>query len=194
MVGSFPLTIETPQALAERVASITLYGLPANFLQTYRTKMAAVNAAQVSEAARRVIRPQQSLIVVVGDGAKLYDKLAKIAPVTIRNADGDVMQASDLTPKVMATAFDVSQLKASRDSFVVMVQGNALGTSVVSVEAKSGGWTMSENTNIMNGMIAAFDENQLRDIAAYFGSKKQTGETSKKVLNESVTGARESLK
>jgi hypothetical protein len=35
-----------------------------------------------------------------------------------------------------------------------MVQGNALGTSVVSVEAKSGGWTMSENTNIMNGMIA----------------------------------------
>jgi zinc protease len=154
MVGSFPLTIETPQALAERVASITLYGLPANYLQTYRTKMAAVTAAQVSSAARRVIRPQQSLIVVVGDGTKLYDKLVKIAPVTIRNADGDVMQASDLTPKVMATAFDVSQLKASRDSFVVMVQGNALGTSVVSVEAKNGGWTMSENTNVMNGMIA----------------------------------------
>lgn len=32
---------------------------------------------------------------------------------------------------------------------------------------------------IMNGMIAAFDENQMRDIAAYFGSKKQTGDTSK---------------
>jgi hypothetical protein len=35
-----------------------------------------------------------------------------------------------------------------------MVQGNALGASVVSVEAKNGGWTMSENTNVMNGMIA----------------------------------------
>jgi cytochrome c553 len=32
---------------------------------------------------------------------------------------------------------------------------------------------------IMNGMIAAFDENQLRDIATYFGSKKQTGEVAK---------------
>jgi zinc protease len=153
MVGSFPLTIETPQALAERVASITLYGLPANYLQTYRTKMAAVTTAQVSAAARRVIRPQQALIVVVGDGTKLYEKLAKIAPVTIRNADGDVMQPSDLTPKVMAAAFDISQLKASRDSFVVMVQGNPLGTSVVSVEAKNDGWTFSENTNVMNGMI-----------------------------------------
>ena len=32
---------------------------------------------------------------------------------------------------------------------------------------------------IMNGMIAAFDEDQLRDIAAYFGSQKQIGDKSK---------------
>ena len=32
---------------------------------------------------------------------------------------------------------------------------------------------------IMNGMIAAFDENQMRDLAAYFGAQKQTGEQAK---------------
>jgi cytochrome c553 len=32
---------------------------------------------------------------------------------------------------------------------------------------------------IMNGMIAAFDENQMRDLSAYFASKKQTGEAAK---------------
>lgn len=32
---------------------------------------------------------------------------------------------------------------------------------------------------IMNGMIAAFDENQMRDLAAYFASQKQTGDQSK---------------
>jgi len=32
---------------------------------------------------------------------------------------------------------------------------------------------------IMNGMIAAFDENQMRDLAAYFASKSQTGEAAK---------------
>ncbi len=154
MVGSFPLTIETPQALAERVATVKLYGLPANYLQTYRTKMAAVTIAQATAAARRVIRPQQALVVIVGDGSKLYDKLAKVAPVKIVNADGDVMQASDLTPKTMAVSFDASQLKASRDSFVVFVQGNALGQSVISVEQATAGWTLKENTSIMNGMIA----------------------------------------
>jgi cytochrome c553 len=32
---------------------------------------------------------------------------------------------------------------------------------------------------IMNGMIAAYDENQMRDIAAYFASKTQSGESAK---------------
>ena len=32
---------------------------------------------------------------------------------------------------------------------------------------------------IMNGMIAAFDEGQMRDLAAYFASQKQTGEQAK---------------
>jgi len=32
---------------------------------------------------------------------------------------------------------------------------------------------------IMNGMIAAFDENQMRDLAAYFGSLKLVGDQSK---------------
>jgi cytochrome c553 len=38
----------------------------------------------------------------------------------------------------------------------------------------------SERVNpIMNGMIAAFDENQMRDLAAYFGSQKLNGEQAK---------------
>lgn len=32
---------------------------------------------------------------------------------------------------------------------------------------------------IMNGMIAAYDENQMRDLAAYFASKTQSGESAK---------------
>ena len=32
---------------------------------------------------------------------------------------------------------------------------------------------------VMNGMIAAYDANQMRDFAAYFASKKQTGEAVK---------------
>ncbi len=154
IVGSFPLTIETPQQLADRVSTQKLYGLPADYLQTYRTRMSAVTVAQVQAAAKAVIRPSQALVVVVGDGAKIYEKLKGIAPTRIVSVDGDAMTPGDLTPKASALALDFSKLTARRDSFVVMVQGNPLGTSVYSLEQISDGWAIGESTNIMNGMLA----------------------------------------
>ncbi len=45
---------------------------------------------------------------------------------------------------------------------------------------KSANGAPPERANpIMNGMIAAFDENQMRDLAAYFGSQKLNGDQSK---------------
>ncbi len=153
LVGVFPLTIETPQQLAERVAAVKLYGLAPDYLQTYRTKIAAVTAQQAQQAAKRAIRPEQALVVVVGDGAKLHSKLAAIAPIRIVSVQGDVMTPADLTPRTMGLSLDFSRLAARRDSFVVMVQGNALGSSVQVLEARDGGWIIRESTNIMNGMV-----------------------------------------
>ncbi len=153
LVGVFPLTIETPQQLAERVAAVKLYGLAADYLQTYRTRVAAVTAAQAQAAAKLAIKPQHALVVVVGDGAKIYEKLKAIAPVKIVSVDGDPMTPADFTPRAMGLSLDFSKLAARRDSFVVMMQGNALGASVVSLEGVAGGWVVREATNLMGGMI-----------------------------------------
>jgi len=154
LVGVFPLTIETPRQLAERVAAVKLYGLPPNYLQTYRTRVAAITAAEAQLGAARAIQPNKALVVVVGDGAKLLAKLQAIAPVRIVSVDGDPMTATDLTPRSIGLPADFSKLTARRDSFVVMVQGRALGSSVYAVESRAGGWTLRESTNIMSGMIA----------------------------------------
>jgi predicted Zn-dependent peptidase len=199
MVGAFPLSIETPQALAERVASVQLYGLPRDYLQTYRTTMSAITVAQGTAAAKRVIRPKQTLGVVVGDGAKIHDKLAAIAPVRIVNADGDVLQASDLAPKVLAAAFDARQLRASRDSFAVMVQGNAMGASVVSLESANGGWVVRENTSIMGGMVS--QQTTLTTDAALVPSSLEQGmsmqgqplKTSVAFANGKATGSAQTM-
>ncbi len=153
LVGVFPLTIETPQQLAERVASVKLYGLAPDYLQTYRTKVGAVTAAQALQAAQRAIQPQKALVVVVGDGTKVYEKLRKIAPVKIISVEGDPMTPADFTPRAMGLALDFSKLSARRDSFVVSVQGNAAGSSVYALESRAGGWTIRENTSIMGGMM-----------------------------------------
>ncbi len=153
LAGGFPLRIETSQQLAEQVAVMNLYGLPADYLQTYRTRIEAVTPAQAQQAAARVVQPDKALIVVVGDGTKLYDKLAAVAPVRIVSVEGDPMTKADLTPRALGLALDFSKVAARRDSFVVMVQGNALGSSVYSVEQSGSGWVLREATNIMNGMV-----------------------------------------
>ena len=48
------------------VANARLYGLPADYVQTYRVKVGAVSSVQVQTTARATIRPQSAVIVVVG--------------------------------------------------------------------------------------------------------------------------------
>src|SRR5690606_25689356 len=66
MTGSFPLQIETPQQVANRIASARLLGLPNDHVATYRDKVAAVTAADVRRAAQAHIRPDRAVVVVVG--------------------------------------------------------------------------------------------------------------------------------
>ncbi|GIW50892.1 MAG: hypothetical protein KatS3mg081_0247 [Gemmatimonadales bacterium] len=127
LIGSFPRSIETPQQIASQVTTVKLLGLGDDYLRTYRERLAAVTAADIRNAARRVIRPDSAVIVVVGDGEAIYDKLVKIAPVRIVDPEGKALTVEDLKPKAEAVTFDPAQLAAGRDSFQVLVQGNPFG-------------------------------------------------------------------
>ncbi|MDF1501545.1 insulinase family protein [Roseisolibacter sp. H3M3-2] len=153
LVGIFPLTVETAQQVAERVAFVKTRGLPGDYLQTYRTRLSGVTAPTLQVAARRWVRPQQALVVVVGDGQKIHQKLAAIGSVRIVTPQGDAMSVADLTPRASAVALDVSRLAARRDSFVVRVQGNPMGASVYELAKDADGWVVREATTIAGGMI-----------------------------------------
>ena len=127
LVGRFPLTIETTQQIAGQVANAMLYGLGTDYLHGYRQRLAAVSAADLQKGIQAAVRPDSALVVVVGDGAKIYEKLRAIAPVRMVNAQGDAMTPDDLAGKAAAVALDASRIVAGRDSFVVMLQGNAFG-------------------------------------------------------------------
>ena len=134
LVGSFPLTIQTPQQIARQVRTARLLGLEDDYLKTYRERLAAVDAEGILRVAGSLMRRDSAVIVVVGDGPKIYDGLAAIAPVRIIDTDGNPLTTADLSAEVAAIAFDASQLVAGRDSFVVMVQGNPFGALTRSIE------------------------------------------------------------
>ena len=148
LVGRFPLTIETAEQVAGAVTNARLLGLPADYLATYRTRLAAVTAAQIQQSARANIRPDAALMVVVGDGARLYGLLRKIAPVRIVSVQGDAMTAADLAPRAVAVDLDFTKLVPRMDSFTVMVQGNAFGFQRGVLEAQGSGWRYTEDTKI----------------------------------------------
>lgn len=137
LVGSFPLSIQTPQQIAGQVRSARLLGLGDDYLRTYRERLAAIDADDVMQVSQRIMRPDSAVIVVVGDGPRIHDGLAAIAPVRIIDADGEPLTVAELTPQTEQLALDGSQLAARRDSFTVLVQGNPLGTLTRSLETRT---------------------------------------------------------
>jgi hypothetical protein len=123
-----------------------LLGLPADYVQTYRQKLSAVTPAIARAAAKDGIKRDAALIVVVGDGAKIYEKLKAIAPVKIVNVDGEPMTPNDFAVK--ALALNAGALVARSDSFAVLFQGKDIGSQVDRFEKVPGGWKWTESTAI----------------------------------------------
>ena len=140
LVGSLPLQLETAQGLAETVGRYTMLGLPQDFIRTLRPRLAAVNAAQVQAASKQYLRSNQALVVVVGDGAQIYERLAKIAPTRIINADGETMTAADLVAKTTTLPVDLSKLVERSDSFTVLVQGKPFGYQTTALRKTPAGY------------------------------------------------------
>jgi zinc protease len=160
LTGVFPLSIETPQQIAGQVGTQKRLRLGDDYLQRYRERVSAVSAAQARQAAARLIRPDSAVIVVVGDGAQLYDKLTAIAPVKIVDVDGNALTKDDLTPTASDVNLDLAQIVARRDSFAFMVQGNNMGTQVSEIAMEGDAFVFVERVNIP--MMGSGQETRVR--------------------------------
>jgi hypothetical protein len=147
-VGSFPLTIETVNQVAGAVSTAKLLGLPDDYLRLYRTRLAAVSAPQLQDAAKQVIRPDAALIVVVGDATKIYEPLKDIAPTRIIDVEGKPLQPSELTVAAGSLPLDVSKLVARTDSFSILVQGNPFGYQKSTLTKTADGFQYVEESQI----------------------------------------------
>ena len=77
MTGSFPLTIETPAAIARQVLNVVFYGRSLDELRTYRQRANAVTAEQVQRVARMYLDPDRLSVVLVGNASAFTGELSK---------------------------------------------------------------------------------------------------------------------
>ncbi len=78
MTRGYPGTFETPGNIASRLEKLVEFDLPDDYFNTVIPGIRAVSAAQVAEAARKYIDPDRSLIIVVGDRAKVEQSLRQL--------------------------------------------------------------------------------------------------------------------
>lgn len=149
ITGSYPLGLETARQLANAIASARLRGQPANYVATFRNRIAAVTPANVRSALTQLIKPDRALIVVVGDASVLRDRLSRIATVRVITPDGNpVVAAAAGAARPAGAMVDATKLVAGADSSTILVQGNAFGSSVRTVARSATAITVTERAAI----------------------------------------------
>ena len=154
LVGSFPLTIETPSQIASQVANAKLLGLGDDYLRLYRERLSAVTALQARAAAARLYRRSELTVVVVGDAARIGARLQAIAPVRIVDVDGKPLTPADLAPPPAPAgpvALDAAQFAPHTDSSSVMLQGKAVGYTVSDVRRSRDSLLYVERSSLGSG-------------------------------------------
>lgn len=78
LTGSFPLTVETPSAIALQVLNAVFYGLDLNELQTYRERVNMITVDDIQRVAQLYLHPDKLSIVLVGDASVFAKDLAGV--------------------------------------------------------------------------------------------------------------------
>ena len=89
IIKSFPARFATRANVAAQLAELAVFGLPDSYVTDYTRKIAAVTKDDVRRVARKYLDPNHLTIVVVGDRKTLAEPLAKLAPVEVRDLDGE---------------------------------------------------------------------------------------------------------
>lgn len=82
IIGSMGRSLERPQTIASYALNIERYGLPADYYQNYLSRLDAVTAQDVMDAAKKYFNTKALVITAVGRAGEIASTLEKFGPVT----------------------------------------------------------------------------------------------------------------
>jgi zinc protease len=88
---SLPGLFETTPEAASSIGQLFVHNLPMNYFHDLPDLIQEVSAEEVQRVAEKYIRPEEMVIVAVGDRSKIEPELSKLnlGPIEIRDADGN---------------------------------------------------------------------------------------------------------
>lgn len=92
ITGTFAYTLQDPQTIARFAINTAKHNLPADYYNNYLKNVAAVTVEDIQAMAKKYIKPENAIVLVVGDKAEVSDKLKGFAAskeVDFYNTYGD---------------------------------------------------------------------------------------------------------
>jgi zinc protease len=83
LCGLYPLSLETHESWAEKLAEVELYGLPDDEVSGFRDRIRAVSSEACRTLAARHLPVERPVVVAVGPARALERQLAPFGPVTV---------------------------------------------------------------------------------------------------------------
>jgi zinc protease len=88
MIAGFALSLESPNTILQNYIDRYIYKLPADYWDTYPSRIDAISAADVQRVAKKYWAPDKLQIVAVGDASKVEPALKKLGSVQAYDAEG----------------------------------------------------------------------------------------------------------
>jgi zinc protease len=79
LTGVFPIRAETQEGLTGLISNQVLYGLPDDYLQSYRERIDSVTAEDVQKVANAYVRPDIAAMVIVGDAKEILPQVKQFS-------------------------------------------------------------------------------------------------------------------
>ena len=143
LTGSFPLTVETPSAIALQVLNAVFYGLDLNELQTYRERVNKITVDDIQRVAQLYLHPDKLSIVLVGDASVFakdlpgvgFDRVERIPIAELDLSSPDLRRGSVSKPgRLEPVAFRQAPAEAGQKQ----VEGDPRALIARAVAAKRG--------------------------------------------------------
>ncbi len=160
LVGSFPLSIETPQAIANQVATYRLRGRSTEELESYRDRVAAVAPEDVQGALMSHFDPERAVVVVVGDATEIRSGLTQFGRVRMVDAEGTALTIDDVEVRDSDIAYDPSVLQPGIWNYRLTVQGRQVADMerVLGFATREDERTMSLTTTLRANNVTQVSE------------------------------------
>lgn len=96
ITGNFPLRMETQEGLTNQIVAQQIYGLPDDYLQTYRQNIEAVTAEDVRRVAQKHVQPDRVAIIMVGDAPQMLEQVKPYTEnIEIFDNEGNLKNMND---------------------------------------------------------------------------------------------------